>query len=277
MLEKYFPNFKPKSIEERWDKGIWWNSNLVNRVHTLMQQGWAINDEGLFEQKNLMGYFDGPWIFVPHPNVNVDMHCYLWKDVLFSVLMDHSFIPAYCRTYCHKVVVTMPTVKALFQWYPVMRMLCRVGHLHGKLGVDRRDYTGARYAAFFYCQSMEEGQEVKGLVEQALLKERIADAGWKVLLKKGCTEMDAVCPSSKWGIPNDDDLHFEDQFYDMFELRAPHPQPQHLQRPWLKNRIMFEWLSHARRIGDETWKEVIPDNQEYRDTLFGKNVQVVTY
>lgn len=278
MLEQYFPEFTPKPLEERWN-GIWWNSNLVNKIHILMAQGgWSIGKNGKLTQKHLSGNFDIPWIFVPHPEANFNMHCYIWKEALFDCVLEKAFIPAYCRVHCHKVVVVMPTVQALFQWYPIMQRVCNECGQYGKLGVDRRDYTSARYAAFFYCIGLDSGRVIKDVVEKALLDAHIADARWKVILKKGCTEMDAALPSDKWGTPSDDDLHFEEQFYDIFEVRKPlGANAIHTQQPWLKNRIMFEWLDFARRTGDASWKEVIPKSQEYVDTLFGKMVQAVTY
>ena len=232
----------------RWDDEIWFDRQKSQAIRALMNQGWRIEDGKLKEPTKSLN-FDTPWIFVEDA---LQPFCGLWNHVYFQ---RFGLIPRFCRTRCHKVVVKMQYVNQLFQLHHLMMQL---GY-PGKLGIDRRDYTAARYAAFFYTDSPEEGQERYDQVKTAIQANLPEPDTYNIILKKGCTEMENPVmggkPTTEWGDPTPADDEMEDRLTMIFD----HAQMTTSQPAWLKNHVMYAWLEHAYGIGDPTWAAISND------------------
>lgn len=240
-----------------WDK-IWWDNKKSGVIRGLLRVGWRIVDGRLCPPPGSLN-FDTPWIFVEdalHP------HCMFWNGIFFE---HFGLIPRYCRTRCHKVVVKPRTVRELFDLYHLMNHL----GFPSKCGIDRRDYTSARYAAFFYCNSMPEVLARYKEVKEAVSMHLTDGANIPIIAKKGCTEMEdprnpGGKPSSEWGEPSPEEAELEDRLTMIFNYE----QSSNHQPAWLRNRVMYAWLEHAHATGDPTWAELCGD-------IFG--VHSVTY
>lgn len=239
-----------------WDK-IWFDKKKANVLRKLFREGWRIED-GRIQPPPKSLNFDSPWIFVEealHP------HCMLWHGVYYD---GFGLIPEYCRTRCHKVVVKIAKVVDLFQLYHLM---CHLRY-PSKCGIDRRDYTKSRYAAFFYCNSMEEVLERYVQVKEAIQQNLPNPEAYSIIAKKGCTEFEdprmGGKPSPEWGTPSPEEKDLEDHLTMIFNYE----QSSNAQPAWLRNHIMYAWLEHAYATGDPTWAEVCDD-------IFGK--PCVTY
>lgn len=239
-----------------WEK-LWFDNKKANIFRRLARAGWRIVDGRLTPPPGTLN-FDSPWIFVEEA---LQPHCMLWNGIYFE---HFGLIPKFCRLRCHKVVVRPRTVAELFRLYHLMKHLS----YPSKCGVDRRDYTSARYGAFFYCSSLEEGQERYKQVREAINENLPDGENIPVILKKGCTEMEDPRQGGKaspeWGEPGEEDKDLEDRLMMIFD----YSQMSSHQPAWLQNHIMYSWLEHAYATGDPTWSEICDD-------IFG--VYTVTY
>lgn len=252
-----------------WNGKNWFSIHRVQMVRNLLSR-FQLNDKYLLEARSdTIADFDIPWMFVPflfsYPN------CYLWQALRELV----GIWPTYCRTSCYKVVVTVSTLRDLFKLERVMEQLYeRDGH-KGKCGVDLRDYTAANYAGFLYNTGKALGERCWRNTEE-LVKRAIPSA--TVILKRGCTEMEAVKPSSEWGEPTDEEIEIEAMYLSMFDTMNREIATM---SPWFKNRIRHKWICRARELGDPTYKEMFGDDFETAENFFSTfgrgNVKAVTY
>jgi len=179
-----------------------------------------------------------PWIFIkPAPWANCD----LWHQVYFKQL---GTIHSACFE-CFKVVLRPRTVKELFRLYNVMQDL----NLPSKCGVELRDYVGELYGAYFYCQGLEHGKEVFGIVKEALDKNM--EPGLPIILKRGCTEFELLHGDSRQYEQKDRDKHVEK----MLEENSDIPIIAFEQPEIIKTFIKRMWLAWAYKNNDKTCLE----------------------
>jgi hypothetical protein len=133
--------------------------------------------------------------------------------------------------------------------------------------MDLRDYTHTPYAGFFYTDSLEEGRKVYKIVRKKI------HPSIEVILKRGCTEMEAKLSSDKWDVIPEEHLETERRLHDTFSFSEDH----FYQSPWHKLEIQKNWLRHAIKIGDPTARETL--EQETGDPDIWKKlvVESVTY
>lgn len=231
-----------------WRDGVWFDKPTADTLRRVIAAGFYIRVDGQVEAVAPNRTLDSPWVFIGEPE---QPECLLWLGVYWEMF---RLIPSYCRFRCHKVVAFPRSVRQLFDLYVVMRD--KIGW-PSKCGVDRRPYTSAPYAAFFYNTSMEEGQECYRLVREKIDAHMPDGQSIRVLLKKGCTEMEDALqggrPTDTWcgmsGAEWDMEAHLDGIFY--------HGKDDVCQADWHKRYIQFRWLEHAYSIGDQTWKEVL--------------------
>ena len=154
-----------------------------------------------------------------------------------------GFIHTDCHS-CYKVTLEPHTVSDLFWLEELQRELC----LPSKCGIEKRDYVDRIYGGYFYCRSIEEGQEKYQLVMDCM---KIADKDFPVSLKRGCTEFEtSYGPSNEWEIKEGQE-EIEKLFKDIYIERKGSP----IQPDYLKAHIKLKWLQWAAENFDETYKE----------------------
>jgi len=188
-------------------------------------------------------YVDGPWINV---NVCQERNCFLWHKVYF---MLYGIISRNCFN-CWKVVFRPKTLDDLILTYRMQledkeKPAC-------KSGVERREsssFKGAN-ACFWYAPLGSNpvlAQEFHKKIEKKI--HHLLGVDNKVILKRGCTEMeDAAGPSERWFYPEEQNV-FEDLLDDAWEEIHPllNSEPQAL-----RNVIMMRWIGWAVKNRDKT-------------------------
>jgi hypothetical protein len=195
---------------------------------------------------------DTPWV---HNEMITTRKCDLWHSLYFN---QFGFVPRGCRA-CWKISMTLTSVYDLFLIEQFQREV--LPENEAKCGVDKRGYTPARYAAFWYVPmgyNLEQAREFYQRILGHLLNwfsPRSLEP-WKIILKRGCTEMeqrsrkDHDADSSEWDVlftasdPLEDRL--EEIFEDNMEIydSVQHPDAQTFIKKW--------WIDWAFAIGDPT-------------------------
>lgn len=183
-----------------------------------------------------------PWFLIKDPPAH---HCTLWFNVVFNRL---GVFPLGCMN-CWKVVV-VPHADP--QWQRVhdlfrMRDFLIWHQLPSKCGVDVRTITPHRYIGFIYSDSLGVGQNVYNTLKDPFLEEF---PGGKIILKRGCTEMERrFGPSDKWQ-PTRDIMEWDKIVNSLFEPPPSIPQPEHMVAD-----VFRFWIRYAYGIGDPSWRE----------------------
>jgi len=217
--------------------------NLIKKIDSLIKGGQyhARVEDGRFVPNGPAMGIDAPWVYVKSDS---QCRCDIYHRVFFNVL---KMIPSRCRR-CYKVVVRPRTVVELFDLYELQREM----GVYCKCGVEKRVTTSSLYGGYFYCDSEEQGQrrykEVRELVSEHLSPET------PVILKRYCTEYevgpDSQGPSDELPELTEEELEFEAYVIHNFpSVGFGTHQPDHVTAS-----VMMEWISHASRYGDDTYK-----------------------
>ena len=217
--------------------------NLIKKFKPLLNNGYHLRmEDGKFVPNNPAMGEDAPWVYVQPA---VDARCDVYHRVFFNVL---HYVPSYCRQ-CYKVVVRPLNLVELFDLYEMQRDM----GVPCKCGVERRPTTSSLYGGYFYNRGLEEGKvrykEVRKLVNEQLSKKT------PVILKRACTEFEigpgSYGPSDQWPECTEDELWFEKYALEHFpRVGFGTPQPDHVTAD-----VMMQWIGHAYRYGDVTYKE----------------------
>lgn len=108
-----------------------------------------------------------------------------------KVFNEFGVIPEYCFG-CHKVLITPRTVAELFRLFMVFEKLVLPSDNRRKCMVEGRDDCTGTYKGFVYCRGLEEGKEVRDLL-QRMVADNISP-GVLVTLKRGCSEFSQAYP-----------------------------------------------------------------------------------
>jgi len=204
---------------------------------TKLSGAWKIGEGGRLCPANPKGGRNIPWVFT-HQDTR-KKYCSHWNNT-YCLTFNH--IPTYCRFNCWKVVIKPRNVKETFLCHDIMREI----HHPGKIGMDLRTYTFGAWAGFLYCESLTQGREI-----WAIAREKIPDE-IPVILKRGCTEMERMTPSSLWDIVTREEAEFEEHLNDIFDFS----ELNFTQADWLHAEIKERWIEHAIQIGDPTAREM---------------------
>jgi len=198
------------------------------------------------------GAANSPWIC----NIKAtDRTCALWSNNYFKY---YGLIPRGCRS-CWKVVMEVPTVKQLMN-IEKYQTECEYG---SKCGIETRPETGklGKYGAYWYAP-LAEGLAGGRKMHKWLQKKF---PGVKLVLKRGCTEMEAKWnPSDKW------DEYAEKLRWDFYEellntLFVLEEVPFGITPSMFKPVIRARWVEWAFEHGDATYLDFVdaPFKREY--------------
>ncbi len=210
-------------------------ADLLEPIMPLLNNGtYRFNKEGRLEA-NLHVPTETPWI---HIRQDPRKNCQLWHQVWFTC---YNLVPSYCQQ-CWKVVARPTTLTEMFCLYEIMKDL----DWYSKIGIEKRYSVPALYGAYFYNNSREQGLECHKKIE-SLVHEHIGPHV-KVILKRGCTELEhKFGDSGQWQV-SEQQKYLERRLEDLFaEQDKVHPQP-----PELIRHIMANWVRFAYAQGDPT-------------------------
>jgi hypothetical protein len=199
------------------------------------------------------------------------MNMTIMHNIIFQRLPGGArrWIPSRCQG-CWKVVVRPETLLQLFRIEEIQKRLERPG----KCGIELRGFkpkpglvnVHGRYGAYWYTPSVEEGRECWRAVQDALDADPVTE-GIKAILKRACTEYEALYgDSSKWEV-TPAQLHVEDIVHRKVESGTNFsPQAEHV-----ITRVHVDWIEFACAVGDETYllftggKPIHPTYRTYHD------------
>jgi len=217
--------------------------NLIKKFKSLLNQGYHLRmEDGKFEPNNPAMGEDAPWVYI---QTVVEARCDVYHRVFFNEL---GYVPSYCRE-CYKVVARPRNLIEQFDAYEFMKNM----GVSCKLGIEKRPTTHNLYGCYFYNRGLDEGleryEEVRALVDEHLSKET------PVILKRACTEFEigptAFGPSDEWPDCTEEEIKMEEYILANFpRVGFGSPQPDHLTAS-----VMQDWIHHAYRYGDDTYKE----------------------
>lgn len=221
--------------------------NLVKKFNDLLgaKGGYhARMEDGKFVPNFPSTATDAPWIYV---KVHPQLRCDIYHRVIYKHL---KMIPTMCRS-CWKVVVMPRTLVELFDLYELQREF----DVPSKCGTEQRRTDTRLYGGYFYCQGEKEGQErykqVRALVNKQLSPKT------NVILKRYCSEYEIGDGKEKGFGPSDElpELTEDEKWLEGYVLtNFPSvgfgmPQVDHI-----ISHVMMEWIHHAYRHGDDTYK-----------------------
>jgi hypothetical protein len=180
--------------------------------------------------------------------------CLLWKDIYFE---KWGVIPRFCREHCYKAYVPFDTVEQMFAYFEFFKT--GKFDFYRKIGPDKRPYTPWDYFAVGYAHTL---RDAENLLDRMI---SIAPNNCKVKphTVKACTEMKMKVPQEppeSWTIYGEANQEFEDYldqevFYQEYIEAAGGSGTE--RSHW--ERIQCDWLRHAKKIGDMTYKNVVGD------------------
>ena len=179
-----------------------------------------------------------PWLFHRH----TDRNCLLYHRVCFPIW---GLIHSRCHE-CWKIVAAPRTVSELFK----MRDLQIQLNYPCKCGMEgHRPNSDKLYGAYWYCNSLEEGQHRYKIVREAVSDAISPDV--PVILKRACTEFEQkYVDSTKWNI-NKDQIDLETKLNECFVLDIINHSQTHHQECHIK----MSWIHSAFQWGDKTYLE----------------------
>jgi len=246
--------------------------NVIDKFLTKNTGYWCRGDDGKIDYTRRM-HPTPPWIYV---KARENQNCHFWHKILFNVLLDQNKVPTACFD-CWKVVLMPRNIEELFAAY---FMQLHLGH-PSKCGTEGdRENTDRLYGAYFYNNSLEQGQETYELVKKTMenqaewsrnllgcpIKVKFYNKGdvmpWvqgdvmveglpKIILKRGCTEFEQNCgPSDKWESTPDQEEYerlSEDAFVQDFpNFRQSDHQIAQITQKWIHNAFRWGDLSYLK-------------------------------
>ena len=192
--------------------------------------------------------FESPWIYAGNKN---GRNCYLWRDIY---LYKYHLVSRNCLN-CWKVVVRVNHLSDIIKINRLQNEMHeeKPERYNGKCGIETRPwctYKG-RYAAFWYVpmnniDPLFVGRKIAEEIDEKL---KVLGITEKVILKRGCTELEErFGPSDKWTY-----LEVQHAFEDeLDELFAIEPDSQIKQAEKIKTYVLSKWIDHAFKTGDPT-------------------------
>ncbi len=212
--------------------------------------------DGKLEYSGTMAW-DTPWHHVVHGEI---ADCHLWNTIIYqnifkklpqSVTQGKTFVPTGCQD-CFKIVVRPQTLKSLFALVELQKRLGKAC----KCGLEVRDYVFGFYGGYFYTRGLEEGLERYKEVRKAVDADDLLGPHVKVILKRGCTEIEySAGASNEWQV-HPGQREMEELVYSKFNTdQILRTQPKHV-----VDYVHGRWIRQAYAWGDETVFEYLnPD------------------
>ena len=208
------------------------------------------------------GELQTTWVFTN--NEARRKYCSWWNHYYFGVF---GVIPRICRFNCWKTVIYPRNVIETFQLCDTLRAL----NLPSKCGADRRNYTLNAWGGFIYGDSLEEGREYYEQIRAAI--DSVIGKDVRIILKRGCTEMERARPSNTWDDYTAQEKAQEWQLDDLFQFS----EEGFRQARWAVNDVKEGWILRAIEIGDSAAREAAEKYSDDPDIWKKLVVHSVTY
>jgi len=241
--------------------------NLIEKLEQLLKaRVFHFGAEDGKLTSNISHVWETPWITVHRDN---DRECMLWHQILFKFM---DVIPSFCLN-CWKVVVRPNTLDEVFQLHDMMLGWNR----SSKIGIEVRAYVQSLYGAYFYNNSLEEGNECLEFVKEQVHSKINPEID--VHLKRYCTEFELRHGDSDKYKQRPEDLIWEKIVHDSFALQdmpllQPQPHPA-----IIKQHIIQKIIEYATKMKDPTvpkyneGKVPMPDIVKYDRTSRDPNLK----
>jgi len=219
--------------------------DILEPIKGLLDRGvYWINLDGLVETKVAISHLS-PWRHAKHAE---DRSCAFCAQVLFTY---YHILPKDCMN-CWKIVAHP---KDYAQACEMLELQKEFG-VPSKTGMEERQYSGSLggWSSFWYCPldgGLDEARTVFTLVEQTVRK-RFGEDAPKVILKRGCTEMEKMAgPSDKWQYPLTAQIK-EQLVRAAYVPRISHPHPRmlevHIEKKWIEWAAAHGDLSYLKEV-----------------------------
>ena len=195
----------------------------------------------------------------------IDLNC----NRHFEVFNNFNAIPEYCFG-CYKVQVEPKTVIDLFKLYFVFDQLKLPQNYTRKCLVELRPEISGTYKGLIYCFNLNEANEIFKILKN-ILKNTISDE-IKIKIRRGCSEFAISYPDYKEINQNGDQLmRYKDEWRQKEKIIDEKllNETQRKNKKVVKNSlagvtmsdvlIMYNWLSYAKTVGDNSYKLIIKD------------------
>jgi len=180
-----------------------------------------------------------PWL---HNGPDAFKTCGLDHGVVFN---NFGFIPEGCQK-CWKVCLG---VKDFHNTVKLNEYQQTCG-MPSKCGMEVRDYTPKHWGGYFYNDSFDQGMDCYERVKTDL-DDHLGSDNYKVILKRGCTEMEFIVgPSPLWHITDKDREIYKliKDFVVVESSRLP-------QNELVRANTKMKWMLWAHANGDMSYKE----------------------
>ena len=193
-------------------------------------------------------------------NLNCDRH--------FEVFNTFNVIPEFCFS-CFKVLIEPSNVVDLIKLYFVFDNLNLRNNNTRKCMVELRSNVSGSYKGYIYCSTLNEANEIRENVSETIKKK--IDKSVTVSVKRGCSEFGISYPEYKK--INDDSnklMKYNKEWKENEKLiDISRAEKNILTKEKLKKSlngtnlsdilIMRNWLGYAKKIGDQSYKNIIND------------------
>jgi len=184
---------------------------------------------------------DRCWLLF-HPRDDRD--CIRWNEIYHRY---YGIVPKGCR-HCWKVVHKVPNLAQLFRLAEIMQGM----GLEAKCGVDSRPEYGNLHGCtgFWYTPlhgGLKAGRALYKQVKEHLTAEYGTDQ-FHLILKRGCTEMEAGLQSDQWDKHAEAFDETEAALDALFDVERPPRNELDVMRP----RVHASWIRRRALAGDES-------------------------
>tara|TARA_Y100000590_G_scaffold2860_1_gene3782 strand:+ start:3725 stop:5068 length:1344 start_codon:yes stop_codon:yes gene_type:complete len=193
-------------------------------------------------------------------NLNCDRH--------FEVFNTFDVIPEFCFS-CFKVLIEPNNVVDLIKLYFVFDNLNLRNNNTRKCMIELRSNVSGSYKGYIYCSTLNEANEIRENVNE-IIKKKI-DKSVTVSVKRGCSEYGISYP--KYKKINDDSNKLmkynkewkeKEKLIDIYRSKKNILKKEKMQKSLNGTNlsdvlIMRNWLGYAKKIGDQSYKNIIKD------------------